>query len=217
MGLGREAAQNRLRLACFYTISAFTLPRLLSALNTSVPEIDVTLIEGDQSRLQAALDAGEAELALMYDENVADHLIKELMIERDPYVLLPEDHPLAAKESISAEDLRDVPMVLLNTPPSPGYFLSLLRDQGVEPRIAWQSAAIETVRSMVGNGLGYALLASRPESCSTYGGRRVAVRPLSWKARPSRVVLVRRRGATLSAGAERFAALCRALQAEDLH
>ena len=209
IGAGQAAEGNRLRLACFYTISAFTLPGLFRRLKAEAPEIQVTLVEGDQSRIQAALAAGEAEIALMYDENLPDWLSKEVLIERAPYVLLAEDHPLAAKDRIDAADLDGLPMALLSTPPSPDYFLSLLREQGVEPKVAWRSSAVETIRGLVANGLGYALLASSPASDLAYDGRRLVQRPCNWDAKPSRVMLVRRDGAKLSPAAERFAWLCR--------
>ena len=101
IGEGRAAAENRLALACFHTISAFALPGLFRRLRDEAPDVAVTLIEGDQARLHAALGAGEAELALMYDENIAEGLCREVLAELPPYALLAEDHPLAARERLS--------------------------------------------------------------------------------------------------------------------
>jgi flavin reductase (DIM6/NTAB) family NADH-FMN oxidoreductase RutF len=216
IGEGRTAAGNRLRLACFHTISAFSLPGLFRRMRDEAPEIAVELIEGDQARIHAALGAGEAELALMYDENIAAGLCREVLAELSPHALLAEDHPLAAKQALAPGDLAGEPMVLLSTPPSPDYFLNLLRERGVEPEVAYRSGSIETVRGLVGQGLGYALLASRPASDLTYDGSRLVRRPLAWAARPSRLLLVRREDATLSAAAERFARLCRDTFVADL-
>ncbi len=216
IGAGRAAAENRLALACFHTVGASALPALFRRLRDEAPGMAVTLIEGDQARLHAALGAGEAELALMYDENIAEGLAKELLAELPPYALLAEDDPLVAKDALSPGDFADRPMVLLSTPPSPDYFLTLLREQGVEPQIAYHSGSIETVRGMVGQGLGFTLLASRPAGDLTYDGKRVVRRPLAWAARPSRLMLVRREGVPLSPAAERFAWLCRDTFGADL-
>ena len=200
---GANLAINHLRLACFYTISPYVLPRLFRRLKTETPEAAVSLIEGDQSRIHAALASGEVELAMMFDENLADGLQAESMAEHTPYVRM------VGQSRIAAQDLDGQPMVLLNTPPSPEYFLGLLRDQGVEPSVVWQSSVVETVRGMVANGLGYALLASRPASDLCYDGAALIARPLAWTAKTSRVMLVRRAGVPLSPMAERFAWLCR--------
>ena len=210
IGDGRAAAGNRLALACFDTIGAGALPVLLRRLRDEAPGVAVTLVEGDQARLHAALGAGEAELALMYDENIAEGLSREVLAELPPYALLAESDPLAAREALAPEDFRGRPMVLLATPPSPDYFLTLLREQGIEPEVAYSSRSIETVRGMVGHGLGFALLASRPAGDLTHDGARVVRRPLGWAARPSRLMLVRRESAALSPPADRFARICRA-------
>ena len=216
IGAGQAQAQNRVVLASFYTISAFVLPPLLGRVTSEMPELKVDLIEGDQSRIHAALASGEAQVGLMYDENVSDDLTREILLERDPYVLVGEEHPLAAKVAIEPGDLAGRPMVLLSTPPSPDYFLGLLRAAGVEPQVAWRSNAVETVRGMVANGLGYALLASRPASDLSYDGKRIVSIPLAWDAPTSRVVLVRRKGDRLMGAAERFAWACRDFFGVDL-
>ncbi|MEL6997966.1 MAG: LysR substrate-binding domain-containing protein, partial [Pseudomonadota bacterium] len=143
------------------------------------------------------------------DESISDDMTREVLLERTPYALLPEDHPLAKKDTIAPEDLAELPMVLLATPPSPDYFLTLLRDQGIEPNVAWQTNALETVRGMVANGLGFALLASEPATDLTYDGKRAVIRPLGWAAKQSRIMLVRRRDTRPTWAAERFAWLCR--------
>ena len=205
----RGESDRRLRLACFYTISAFVLPGLFRDLNAVAPDLDVSLIEGDQARLHAALGAGEADLALMYDETLLPHVEAEVLVEREPYILLAEDHPLAGLDVIRPGDLAGQDMVLLSTPPSPEYFLGVLEDAGVTPRVAWRSGALETVRGLVAQGLGYSLLASRPATDLSYDGKRLVTRPLAWRAKPARVMLARREGARLSPAAEIFADCCR--------
>ena len=210
IGEGRAQAANRLVLGCFHAISAFTLPGLFSRLSAEHPEMEVQLIEGDQSRLHAALASGEAELALLYDLGLAEGLEQEVLSELQPYALMSAGHRLAQKGSLMPEDFVGQPMILLNTPPSPDYFVSLLRDQGVEPKVALRSDAIETVRGMVGHGLGISLLATRPVTEASYDGKPLAVRSLGWPVRSSRVVLAHRAGERLSPAAMRFARLCRA-------
>jgi DNA-binding transcriptional LysR family regulator len=179
--------------------------------------LDLVLVEGDQRRVQESLLAGESEVGLLYDLDLSDEIQCETLTELHPYVLLAEEHKLAMKSELTPQDLAGQPMVLLNAPPSRDYFLSILRDAGVEPDIAFRSANFEMVRGMVGHGLGYALLATKPASSMTYDGRALVTRPLQSATGASRVVLAYRRGARLSAPAERFAWLCRDFFGIDLH
>jgi DNA-binding transcriptional LysR family regulator/flavin reductase (DIM6/NTAB) family NADH-FMN oxidoreductase RutF len=206
---GRASTDKWLSLGCFHTLFPRLLPEILARVIAEVPGIEITLIEGDQSRVQESLRAGEVEAALLYDLNLPDDLAKTPLFYLHPYVLLPADHPLAARTQIDAADLAKLPMVLLNAPPSNDYFPDLLRAAGVEANIVFRSAAFETVRGLAGLGLGYALLATKPSAVQTYDGRPLFTRPLSGNACPSRVVLATRKGAPLSAAAERLVWLCR--------
>jgi DNA-binding transcriptional LysR family regulator len=66
-----------------------------------------------------------------------------------------------------------------------------------------------TYRMMVGHGLGFALLATKPASAMTYDGRALVTRPLRVDTGPNRVVLAHRRGTALSKAGDTFARLCR--------
>lgn len=203
---GAEAVARNLSVGCFHTFGPYILPELLTRMNGGV---DLTLVEGDQRRVQESLLAGETELALLYDLDLSDDLATQTLTELKPYVLLAEGHALAEKAELSPHDLADYPMVLLNAPPSGDYFQAIMRNAGVEPNIAFKSASFEMVRGMVGHGLGYALLATKPASAMTYDGRALLARPLSAETQPSRVVLASRKGIQLSKAADEFARLCR--------
>ena len=115
----------------------------------------------------------------------------------------------AAKPSLTPTDLAPHPMVLLTAPPSTDYFLSILRDAGVEPQVAFRSSSIEMVRGLVGQGLGYALLATRPAAMQSYDGKPLTARLLAEPTKRSRVVLAARKGVRLSPLAEQFTFLAR--------
>jgi flavin reductase (DIM6/NTAB) family NADH-FMN oxidoreductase RutF len=214
---GAVAADRKLAVACFHTFGPFILPELIAKLRGRDAGLELTLVEGDQRRVQESLLAGETAVGLLYDIDLSDELQRETLTELHPYVLLAEGHELAAKAELTPQDLAEEPMVLLNTPPSRDYFLSILTDAGIEPQVAFRSTSFEMVRGMVGHGLGYALLATKPASSMTYDGRALATRPLRSAARASRVMLAYRRGARLSKPAEEFAWLCRDFFGNDLH
>lgn len=209
IGVGIEAARRKLAIRCIHTFGPFVLPPLLDMLRSREAAVDLTLIEGDQRRVQASLMSGETELALLYDIGLPEAVARETLTELHPYVLLADGHPLSEKPELAPQDLAGEPMVLLDSPPSRDYFLSLMRQAGVEPRVAYRSASVEMVRGMVGHGLGFTLLATKPAAAMAYDGRALISRPLHSEAEAARVVLAYRRGATLSPPAAAFARLCR--------
>src|ERR1700737_3451466 len=131
----------------------------------------------------------DADIALLYEFDMSQDLCVERLAELTPYVLLAEGHPLAAASSVALEDLVPESLVLLDIEPSRNCFLSLFRARGLEPQVGYRSRSLETVRGLVGHGLGYSLLATKPANNMTSDGRALVARPLSSTVKNSRLVL----------------------------
>ena len=205
---GKKSAENTLSIGCFHTFGPYFLPEMIQRMIANDPMQTINLLEGDQRRVLESLQAGETELALLYDLHLPDDLAVVPLTQMTPYVLLAEGHPLADKPALTPAELAEFPMVLLDAPPSRDYFTEILENAGVTPRIAHRSSNFEMVRGMVGHGLGYTLLATKPASPMTYDGRALVSRRLKAKVEPSRVVLVWRKSTELSKPAEHFLLFC---------
>ena len=201
--------ETALSVGCFHTFGPYILPALLAEMARGDEAADVRVVEGDQRTVVSSLLSGETELGLLYDIDLGDELECETLTYLKPYVLLPEGHPLSQRSSLSASDLASEPLVLLDAPPSRDYFLSIFGAAGCAPNIAFTSSSFEMVRGLVGHGLGYALLATKPASAMTYDGKALVTRPLVTEVAASGVVLARKKGVTPSVAAEKFAWACR--------
>ncbi|MGI9319011.1 MAG: LysR substrate-binding domain-containing protein [bacterium] len=209
IAFGVSNTDRNLSVGCVHTFGPYILPELIARLTKDNPDLELKLVEGHQRRVQESLLAGDTELAFLYDIGLGDELTRETMTELRPYVLLCEGHSLAIKSGLTPHDLANEPMVLLDIAPSRDYFPSILRKSNVEPNVKFKSSSFEMVRGMVGHGLGYTLLATKPASGMTYDGRALVTRPLLADIAPSRVVLVSRKGIELSPAAEAFKIHCR--------
>ena len=124
-----------------------------------------------------------------------------------PRVLFAADHPLAQSDTVTLDALLPHPMILLDTPPSADYFLGLFDGIGT-PDVRYRSDWIEMVRGLVGRGLGYAILGTRPASNITYDGRKLVTRPIANPVASSRIVLATRADHASSSAAAMFSQLC---------
>ncbi|MDU8928684.1 LysR substrate-binding domain-containing protein [Alisedimentitalea sp. MJ-SS2] len=207
---GKEAEGQRLSVGCFHTFAPILLPDMIRRMTALQSGLKIDLIEGDQRRVQQAVMAGEADLALLYDYQLPDELEAIALTELQPYVLLAHDHPLAEMHELRPADLSGQPMVLLGATPSSDFATSIMENAGADLNVAYRSASFEMVRGLVGQGLGFTILATRPASTVSYDGRLLVTRPLVVDTpRPSRVMLVSRKGARLSPQAERFRWFCK--------
>ena len=201
---------EQLRLGCFRTFGPYLVPELVARMAADRPFTELVLQEGSLKEIEEGLRKGETEVALLYDIDLRTGLEIELLTEIHPYVLLPQEHRLASQTQLTVHDLAGEPFVLLDAPSSREYFLSIFESEGVQPIIRFRSSSFEMVRGLVGHGLGYSLLATKPSSNMTYDGRAVATVKLDCNVDGSRVVLATRKGAELSPAARAFADHCRA-------
>lgn len=206
---GTSAIAEALALGCFQVFAPYIVPPLVARVTKLHPKIALTLMEADQAHLIAALRRNEIELALLYDFDLGGDIRVETLAELVPYVLLPEGHPLAEAPTLELETLAQEPLVLLDVDPSGNYFLSLFSDRGLEPRVAYRTSSLEMVRGLVGHGLGYSLLATKPANNMSYDGRALVSKPLTSPVKSSRLVLATHAGRPMSAMAAEFVAHCR--------
>ena len=178
-----------LRLGSFVTLAPSVLPGLISQFHETYPGVRLDLQEGTQEQLVEGLYSGSLETALLYDLELPEDIHTVGLAELAPYVVLPATHKLAEHDEIDLENLESEPMILFDVHPSRGFFLGLLKSAGVTPEIAYSTSSLELLRGMVGRGLGYSLLVTRPRGDITYEGAALVARPIKNNVIKSRIVL----------------------------
>jgi len=204
-----QAIAGSLEVGCFVTLAPAYMPGLLSALAAAHPGIAVRLSEGIQHELVEGLRAGRFELAFLYLLDLPDDIEAELLATFRPYALLPAAHPLARRRRVSLAQLAHEPLILLDVPPSSGYFTGLFRARGLEPNVAFRSPSLEMVRGLVGRGRGYSILVTRPDGDRSYDGQALAVRPIAEDCHPGEICLARLAQAQPTRLTRSFADFCK--------
>ncbi len=143
------------------------LPRDLAAFLREQPLIRIGLEEKLSDHVVAAVVAGEADLGIFAD-NVPTHGLEKFLYRRDRLVVLvPSDHPLAARSEVSFSDTLHYDFVGLNQGSS---LLQRLTDAAVAQdkalRLRIQVSSFDGICRMIEAGLGIGILpdgAVRPE------------------------------------------------------
>ena len=184
-----DTISGELKLGSFSTLASSILPRLVNSFSSKHPEIQLKITEGTQVELLDGLNSGQLEMALLYDLDLPSSIKKTKLTELTPHAVLPAGHPLSTQADVDIADLSDEPFILLDIPPSREYFLGLFKSVGLEPNIVHSSPSLELVRGLVGYGLGFSLLVTRPMSDMTYDGQQLDIKPLRNKFTKSSIVL----------------------------
>jgi DNA-binding transcriptional LysR family regulator len=95
---------------------------------------------------------------------------------------------------VSLAELAREPHILLDLPLSREYFMQLFAEAGLEPDIALRSQHPETIRTLVANGFGYAIVNARPRNDRALDGERIVTVPLRGEPRAVRLGLASLRG-----------------------
>ena len=173
------AVDGQLSLASFATIAPAFVPQLIKSFTERHPGVRIRMAEGTQDQLFAGLRQGTHDVALLYDVDMPEEFSLTPLASLAPHVLLPSAHRLTRLRNVPLVALKDEPFVLLDIAPSRTYFTRLLETAGITPRIAFSSPSLEVVRGLVGQGLGYSILITRPHGDHSYGGDALAVRPIA--------------------------------------
>lgn len=180
---GTESAQatvqGELSLGSFTTIASAFAPKLIASFTAQHPAAHLKLEEGPQELLLDGLGYGRFDTVLLYDIDLPAGLEVRQLATYSPHILLPTSHPLAKRKRLPLGALRDEPLILLDIAPSRTYFLRILKAAGITPRIAFSSPSLEVVRGLVGQGLGYSILITRPHGDRAYSGEPLAAVPIA--------------------------------------
>lgn len=205
-----NALKGSLRVGCFQPLTPMIAPEVIFGFSRAFAMVQTQMVEGDQEVLINKLHALEIDLALTYDLYLDNDIEFETLATLPPYVLVSELHPLAQQRAVTLEELAPQPYVLLDLPMSRDYFTSLFTQAGVAPNIVARSRSEEVVRSMVANGIGYALFNVRPKSNMSLDGKRLVRVRLAGQNRPMLLGMARYKPAKQSTLTRVFMDRCRA-------
>lgn len=161
--LKREIA-GELRVAEFPSVAAAVMPRVVKALRTALPRLQIVLEAMEPLDGLAALGAWRADVALIDDLSVALGTSHErygtvALTDDTLYALLPAKHELAGKSSLAVADLRDQDWAIDSTSSAYGdYIVDMCRRAGFEPRINARCKGFEMVSAMVTAGVSVSIV-----------------------------------------------------------
>jgi DNA-binding transcriptional LysR family regulator len=136
------------------------LAELLAGFHGRYPNLGITLVEAGSDHLVEAVLEGQLDLALVGSAGRSTPGIEAVVVVDEVLVAaVADDHPMAARRSVTIEALRDQPLVCL--PRGTGVRAALdtaCAAAGFEPRIAFEASALPMVVQLARLGLGMAIV-----------------------------------------------------------
>ncbi len=164
--LRRDSGQvsGRLRLATFSTAMRGLVAPAIGAVVQTHPDLVVALTEREPWEAVSLVADGQVDVAVVHSWGdlplaIPDHLEHRALADDIADVIVPADHPLAARDSVNPAAL--VPFGWIATPEGTicrQWLLRMYDGTGHLPLIAHQSVEFDSHVAMVRAGLGIALI-----------------------------------------------------------
>jgi LysR family transcriptional regulator, hydrogen peroxide-inducible genes activator len=148
-----------LRVGIFPTLAPYLLPHVVPQIRKRFPKLTLLWIEEKTEEVLRRLRDGRLDAAVLAMPVLDTGLHEEFLFEERFMLAIPEDHALAKRKRITATDLDGLKLLLLED----GH---CMRDQalavcqlnGADEQSGFRATSLETLRQMVGSGVGITLL-----------------------------------------------------------
>lgn len=161
----RETQQRQskaLRIGVIDSAAAGLMPQLLPRLNENTPDIAIELLEQKTIRLLPRILTGRLDIAIVRPPEVLDPRLEcRPLFSESIVVAIPEGHPLASKGAVTIQDMVDEPLIVpdrRSRPHSHDLTMKLFLEAGLTARVAQIAEEKQTIVSLVGTGVGLAIV-----------------------------------------------------------
>lgn len=169
-----RAERATLSLGLMCTIAPSSLLGLVRRMRTDHPAIELKVLDATAGELARKLASGELEVAISSHPDPVPESLHRVVLYRERFtIVVAEDHPLAARESIRVMDLDGADYLDRVNCEHAGEAERVFSEQGVSDRTVYASDRDDWILAMAAAGLGYAFM---PEQCARHPG--IVARPL---------------------------------------
>jgi DNA-binding transcriptional LysR family regulator len=153
---------GRLRMAAFESAGATLMPLAIARFRALHPAVELSMTLGETEDIEPQLKSGELDLVLGFGSRLQedDGIERHFLVEDPMLLVLPRDHPLAAKRNLRLADLVDEAWI--GGPPScecNRLIYGACSRAGYDPRIAFETDDYAAVQGFVAAGVGVSLIA----------------------------------------------------------
>lgn len=163
-----------IRIGTFSSVAINWLPNIVAEFQEDYPGIEYEMLLGDYDEVENWIEEGRVDCGFLSLPTKA--AFDTISLKMDEYmVVLPEGHPLCAKEKIEIENLENEPFMLLEHG-GKTEVTELLEKSGVHPQIRFTTWEDYAIMAMVEKGIGIGIL---PQMILQRIPYRIQIRPLA--------------------------------------
>ena len=185
---GQQWLDGTIKLGALPTLGPYLLPHVLPELHQSHPSLKLYVREGMPAPLIRSLEDGDLDL-LLFPTPIREADLESTRLFREQlWVVIPCEHPLAAKDEIKRSDLGGETVLALE----PGHLLyeqvaDLCKEFSAVLSHDFEGTSLDTIRLMVGMGMGLSFMPTVYVLSEVAKDPQVVARPMTSRP-PTRTV-----------------------------
>lgn len=150
-----------LSVATTHTQARYKLPSAVQQFIQMFPNVKLTIHQGNPSQVAAQVASGEADIGIATESISLDERLLTLpCYQWNRCLVLPKDHPLAGKKSVSLADIGSYPLITYDFAFTGGTLVSkVFHDAGVTPNIVLTAIDADVIKTYVELGMGIGIIA----------------------------------------------------------
>ena len=157
----RHYRTGNLRIVCLPALANSFIPEVLKTFRRINPAVKIQLQTRSSSTVRLWVAAQQFDLGLATTGSDVRGVTAELFMESRGVCVMPEDHPLTAKDQIVPTDLRDEPFISLSLEdPAREKVDRVFTDAGVTRNIVVETQFAMTICGLISHGLGCGIVSA---------------------------------------------------------
>lgn len=145
-----------IRIGTFSSVAIHWLPNIIKEFQKDYPNIDYELLLGDYTEIETWIREGRVDCGFLRLPAPSD--LETIFLEQDKLlVILPKDHPLAARERFPIKELEKYPFMLLEKG-GKAEISEIFERYDLKPDVHFTTWDDYAIMSMVESGLGISIL-----------------------------------------------------------
>ena len=153
-----ESPRGKLYIGANEATCLYVLPKTFAKFKQLYPLVQISIYRNFSHKILQKVHEGAVDLGIVTLPQNADNMEVIPVFRDEVQAVVPKDHPLAKKRSITLEELAHCPLILPKTGHTRVMLDRLLRDYRNQIQISMELASVETIKKFVGAGLGISVI-----------------------------------------------------------
>jgi DNA-binding transcriptional LysR family regulator len=167
-GLQKEALQaiaelnqtprGKLYIGANEATCLYVLPKTFARFKQLYPLVQISIYRNFSHKILQKVQENAVDLGIVTLPQTANNMEVIPVFRDELQVVVPKQHPLAKKRSVTSEEVAQHPLILPKTGHTRVVIDRLLRNYREHLQISMELASVETIKKFVGAGLGISLI-----------------------------------------------------------